>query len=104
MAGGYAGVVANMVQHFNLRSTRSVSQISSPEISSPVDVWHTAGQKPGGPALQKLLASNGPFQPQSLVHSGLHVSTNSEEVKESPRVATTTLSYQEKRFSGSGKL
>ena len=93
-----------MVQHFNLRSTRSVSQISgSLEISSPVDVWHTAGQKPGGPALQKLLALNvesNLVQPQSLVQSGLQVSTSSEDVKMGPPVPPTSYTN---RFSGSGK-
>jgi hypothetical protein len=99
-----SGVVASMVQHFNLRSTRSVSQISgSLEISSPVDVWHTAGQKPGGPALQKLLALNvesNLVQPQSLVQSGLQVSTSSEDVKMGPPVPPTSYTN---RFSGSGK-
>jgi hypothetical protein len=100
-----SGVVASMVQHFNLRSTRSVSQISgSLEISSPVDVWHTAGQKPGGPALQKLLALNvesNLVQPQSLVQSGLQVSTSSEDVKMGPPVPPTSYTN---RFSGSGVL
>ena len=100
---GNAGVVANMVQQFNLQITRSASQISSsPEISSPVDVRHTAGQKPGGAALHKILASNTPSklaEPQNLVWSGLHVSVSSEET---PPTSDATSTPQEKRFSGSG--
>ena len=100
----HTGVVASMVQQFNLRITRSASQISSsPEISSPMDVRHTAGQKPGGPALQKILASNAQsklVESQHLARSGSQVSTTSEEVKET--CAATAATPQEKRFSGSG--
>jgi hypothetical protein len=99
-----SGVVASMVQQFNLRTTHSASQISgSHEISSPVEVHHTAGQKPGGATLQNILASKGILsQSDSPVRSGLHVPLNSSEPSET-QVATATLSSpQEKRFSGSG--
>ena len=103
LSGDPAGVVASMVEHFNLRSTRSVSQISgSLEISSPVSVWHIAGQKPGGPDLHKLLASNGAsnlLQPQN---SSSHVSSTGSE--DSQPVPAKPYTQQEKRFSSSGKL
>lgn len=83
-----------MVQHFNLRSTRSVSQISmSPEISSPVAVCHTAGQKPGGPALQRLLASN--RQPMEPLWVNQPQATPPDE-------NSLSSSLEKKRFSGSG--
>ena len=97
------GVVANMVQHFNLRTAYSVSQISSsPTISSPVDVRHTAGQKPGGPVLQRMLASADTLSQdvaQALpAPGGLYVSLSASELSPLP----SNSNPEEKRFSGSG--
>ena len=92
----YAGVVANMVHHFNLRTTRSASQISSsPEISSPVSVRHTAGQKPGGAVLRRVFSSTS---------ASNHLSHNFclPDTTEAP-ITDADVSPQEKRFSGSGK-
>ena len=95
------GVVANMVQHFNLRTTRSVSHIISnpPDISSPVSVEHTAGQRPGGAVLQSILANNTSLNSvHSSPQSGLHKSLSITDINSSPTNHTT----EEKRFSGSG--
>ena len=96
-----AGVVASMVQQFNLRTTRSISpQLpNSPEISAPVAVCHMAGQKPGGAVLRSLLASSASkliTASQSTCESGVL----SSEPGEAPAAAAS--SPQEKRFSGLG--
>lgn len=93
-----AGVVASMVQQFNSRSI-SPQLPNSPEISAPVAVCHTAGQKPGGAVLRSLLASSTSkliTASQSTHESGLL----SSELSEVPAAAAS--SPQEKRFSGLG--
>ena len=89
-----------MVQHFNLRTTRSVSHISNPpDISSPVNVQHTAGQKPCGAVLQSMLDTS-LSSVQSSPQSGLHKSLSITEINSAP----TNHSPEEKRFSGSGDI
>jgi hypothetical protein len=98
-----SGVVASMVQQFNLRTTCSTSQLSnSPEISAPVAVCHTAGQKPGGAVLRSLLASNSASNLVTASQSTRESSLLSSEQGEVPSAAAS--SPQEKRFSGLGLL
>ena len=113
-----AGVVANMVQHFNLRSTRSASQIStSHEISSPVSVHHTAGQRPGGAALRHVLSSSSASNllnqsPGPAPGSGLLASRSVTELNDQTSLHSSmptappppAPSPPDKRFSGSGNI
>ena len=103
-----------MVQQFNLRTTRSASQLlSSVEISSPVAVRHTAGQRPGGATLRGMLASNSasniltgaqsPTQSRLLGSSSATDMLLSEAAPDSQTTPPAACSPKEKRFSGSGE-
>ena len=90
-----------MVEQFNLRTTKSASQLlSSVEISSPMMVRHTAGQHPS-PLLSGVVIS-GPPTDQPLP-PGDHSSANHEGASVPPVFVDTSSPETDKRASGLGE-
>ena len=89
-----------MVEQFNLRTTKSASQlVSSVEISSPMMVRHTAGQHPS-PLLSGVVISGPPDdQPPA---PGDHSSANHEGPSVPPVFVDTSSPDTERRASGLG--
>lgn len=96
------GKVASMVEQFNLRTTRSASQLmNSVEISSPVMVRHTAGQRPN-PVLSGLLVSSPHCGPQPTAEEEPPHDTTSSG-RASPVTGDCSSPEQHKRVSGLGE-
>lgn len=97
-----AGKVASMVEQFNLRTTRSASQLmNSVEISSPVMVRHTAGQRPSQ-ALSGLLVSSPLSGPQPTAEEEFPHGTTSSG-RTSPVAGDSSSPEHHKRVSGLGE-
>lgn len=92
-----------MVEQFNLRTTRSTSHLASPvDISPPVSMQHTAGQRPGGAVLRKMLSSSSVLTGSHSTPPSVLLASNSA-TDLLPEVSPPAgFSPPEKRFSGSG--
>lgn len=91
-----------MVEQFNLRTTRSTSHLAgSVDISPPVSMQHTAGQRPGGAVLRKMLSSSSVLTgSHSTPPSVLLASSSATDLL--PEISPAYSNPPEKRFSGSG--